>query len=214
MSIYDFLANAMDLSGKRKPFIIGIAGPAGVGKSSMADELLRYLQLYGKKVLVIRIDDFFKSPEARQKLGEWGPNHVRLDEVRRILGLIKQGHKFIQSEKYIRKPKKQMIPWEIEMDGIDIVIFEGLYAISNSEGTGNLIEFVDLSVYLTASLQDVKRWRFQQEEEKPDGRNLEDMERHWKAGILPDTINNVKSTEKNADIIIEVDHDHQLHVKQ
>jgi uridine kinase len=74
---------------------------------------------------------------------------------------------------------------------------------------GNLSEFVDLAIYVGASLESIKLWRFQQEEQKPEGRDRRAMKDHWEKGILPDVVNHVQPTEVNADIVVRVGPDRQ-----
>jgi HAD superfamily hydrolase (TIGR01509 family) len=207
--ICGLIAHMCGIRDDRRPFIVGIGGPAGVGKSTMAARLERSLIARGKTVLVLGLDSFFKSPQEREGLGEWGPDHVRLDEVRRVLDSIRRGRKVIRTRRYVRSPRRRMISWTIEPAGADVIVLEGLYAIGSSRPVGNLSEFVDLAIYVGASLESIKLWRFQQEEQKPEGRDRRAMKDHWEKGILPDVVNHVQPTEVNADIVVRVGPDRQ-----
>jgi hypothetical protein len=85
-------------STQRVPCIIGLAGPAGTGKTTLGYSLNVAL---GKKpenikVLTIHLDDFIKGPKKRKELEtEWDENHVDLAEASRVLKEIKQGNKLI-----------------------------------------------------------------------------------------------------------------------
>lgn len=190
------------------PFIIGIGGGAGVGKTTFSVLLKNVLEKKGKKVLIIPLDDFFRSPEERERLGtEWGENHIKLGEARRVLESIRNGDAGITKPKYNRATK--IIEKEtVRLDGIDIVIFEGIYAISGEKRLGNFLEFLDLPVFMSAELPDMKRWRFSQEAEKPHPRSKAGMERHWNLGVLPDFEKNILPSKKNARFVISVDSKH------
>lgn len=206
--LWTIIKNLLSLSNKNVPFIIGIGGSAGVGKSTFASSLGQFLANKGQKNILLSIDDFFKNPTERKELSEWGPQHVRIQEIRRILQLIKTGQKLIRTKRYKRKAIKEFSSWEISLRGIDLVIFEGIYAINDSKHLGKFSDFMDLAIYLKASLENIKCWRFQQEYQKPRGRNQEEMEKHWREGILPDFYHNIAPTEDNADIVIQVDSEH------
>jgi uridine kinase len=109
---------------------------------------------------------------------------------------------------------KTVISETIDVSGIDVIIFEGLYAIANTQRLGNLREFIDLPIYLSAGLDDIKEWRYEQEREKSHPRTPEQMDRHWTEGILPDLINNIAPSIKNARFVIEVESDHSFIIER
>ncbi len=200
------------LSAKSTPYIIGIGGGAGVGKTTFADSLKNALEQECKKVLVMHLDDFFKSPEERRRLGtEWDENHINLAGARRVLESAKRGDAEATKQRYDRATGK-IEQEQVDMSGADIIIFEGIYAISSEKRLGNFLEFIDLPVYLSAEIEDIRKWRFAQEAEKPHPRSLEHMEMHWKSGILPDLQRNVMPSKKNARFVINVDSNHGLSI--
>lgn len=209
-SLVDSIEPRLKTWPSESPFIVGIGGPSGVGKSTVAKRLARTLESRGRRCLVLGLDDFFKTPEAREKLGEWSPEHVRLAEARRVLKALKGGETVIETLRYRRVPRKRLEPWRLSARGIDVVLFEGLYALSRSQNLGRLGELMDLGIYLDADPQDLKRWRFQQELEKPNHRDAEGLERHWREGICPDLHHNIAPTARHADLIFWIDSDHSL----
>ncbi|NIM12142.1 MAG: hypothetical protein GTO45_08525 [Candidatus Aminicenantes bacterium] len=225
------LNNAIDEIGKliiadyiklnrQHPYIVGIAGCAGVGKSTFAEEIKKTLEIKKKKVKIIGFDDFFKSREERRKLGtEWDENHVRLEDLVTFFNKIKEGAKRIPITRYVRDPQvgdSQLIKEEVNFDGIDIIIFEGLYAISSEKRLGNLLQFVDFSIYLDAEISDIKEWRYEQETKKDSKkqRTLMEMDTHWEKGIVPDIKNNVAPSRKNAHLIIHFDSERNVSSKE
>ena len=212
--LWKHVENAVTRHSRGTPFVIGIGGRSGVGKSTFAAALQDRLNTARFNALLIGADDFFKAPEERRHLGEWGPHHLRLDEARRVLTAIKSGETSVRTQRYRRKPTKDLYDWQLSLDGIHVVIFEGLYAVSSDPALGSFLEFVDLPLFMKAREEDCKRWRFQQESEKPVSKSSDDMERHWAEGILPDTESNVNPSEANAEILIQVDSGRQLTIER
>ncbi|MBD3272240.1 MAG: hypothetical protein GF384_06865 [Elusimicrobia bacterium] len=197
------------------PFIIGVGGPSGVGKSFFAHEILKKeLENRDKKVLVISLDSFFETRHTRDAIGsEWDERHVRIDELRRVFKSIVQGKQCIQTRRRDRT-KKNLIFWTIFPAKYDIIMLEGLYAISSDPRLGNLSEFVDLPIYITAKKTLVKQWRFQQEKQKKDARTQAAMNKHWYQGIVPDTVHNVKPSKKNALVVLRKTKNHEYIITQ
>ena len=192
--------------------IIGIAGPSGAGKTTLSARLSEFFVARGRHPFLIGLDDFFRSPKERSELDEWGPGHVRLDELASILRSIRAGKKVFQTLRFVRKPKKDMVAWKIDLNDIDLVIFEGLYAISNEERLGGFFRYIDVAIYLKAAIDNMKRWRFEQERKKPLSRTEKQMQKHWNEGILPDIRQNIQPSEANADLVFLIDKHHRFEV--
>ena len=209
--LWETVAERIRAHAPARPFVIGLAGRSGAGKSTLAHSIATQLRSrQGYEALVLGVDDFFKHPDERRLLGEWGPEHVRIEEARRVLTEITARNPAIETLKYSRQPAKDLYPWKIDASGVDIVLFEGLYAISSEKRLGAFVDFVNLAVFLRVTEVDSKRWRFQQEEEKPVSKSPAEMEKHWTEGIVPDTVDNVLPSGVNADIVIEVDAERHL----
>ena len=54
----------------RLPFVFGISGGQGAGKSTLCEALDKKLAAQGKSTLTLSLDDFYLSKAARQKLAE------------------------------------------------------------------------------------------------------------------------------------------------
>lgn len=192
-----------------QPLIVGVAGGSGVGKSTLTKDLKKKLQQRGHRVFVLKMDSFFQYPWKRYRLqknekNEWGPEHVRLEEAERVLNEIAHGKVTILTDFYISETHPVLEPTEIDLIGVDIVLFEGLWALSSNPKVGNFHRFVNLSVYLEADIKDQYRWRLQREKAKEKPRSDEAFQQHWNLGILKDMQLNIRPSKSNADYVIKV----------
>lgn len=203
------------LKSVKRPYVIGMGGYAGVGKTSFFAPIVKYLLAkQGFKVKIIGMDTFIKSPQKRKEIGtEWGPEHVRLDDLSRFLQKAHQGEKEIGILKYVREQQNTLDEDIVSLEGVDILIVEGLYVVNAEERMDNIGGWVDRKIFFDASVEYVKQNRFQQEDEKVNGRDQAQMQKHWDQGIMPDIKNNIAPSRKNADIIIEVKGRQELKLK-
>lgn len=195
-----------------KPFIVGIAGGSGVGKSTLAERMKKELQRRGKTVFVLHMDEFFVHPWERWRLqgsgNEWGPEHVRIDELKRVLKGLKKRMKRIETH---YAGRAQLLPMNIvNIRKIDIILFEGVWAISSDPEVGKLIDFIDFPVYLDADENMQFIWRFKRQNKKKKPRNYEDFKKHWDLGIQPDNETYVKPSKINAKYVIEVNAERKI----
>ncbi len=203
------LTARLPVVGRGKPFVLALAGPSGVGKSTLARALAQYFEAAGRRAEVLAMDDFFAAPEVRGRLGEWGPDHMRFDALEAVLSAYRAGQPSPQVLRYQRVPHPHLVPWVPALVGADLLVFEGLYTLSSAAECGALLRHVDLGLFLDAALEHVKRWRFDQEAAKPKGRDPQAMERHWQLGILPDTRDRVLPSRANAAMVLQKDHAHR-----
>ncbi len=167
------------------------------------------------RCLSLSIDAFIKSPEERAKLpDDWDLNHLRFEESIRVLNAIRQGAPTVSFDAYIRRPKAHMQHTELACEGVQAVLFEGDFVISTDPEVGNLRAVVDLPIYLDADWADNKRWRYQQESEKPEPRTREEMDAHWRDKWLVEVPKYVEPSRAHAMVIIRFDADHTPHLVQ
>ncbi len=200
---------AMRESKPGQRYVIGIGGPPAVGKSTRLAPLLNsYLEAHGKKSLVVSMDDLFKSPEVRKQLpSQWDETHVRLDQARNLQAVYKSGAKSYTTMRYDRSSKdKKYSLHTYNFEGIDFLIFEGLWEIADEHRLGNLRQHVDLPVYMDASITDIKQWRYEQESKKLSPRTEEEMQKEWEADAL-DIQTNIEPSKKNARFVVFVNSD-------
>ena len=198
------ISRALSSQTSQGPLLIGLGGGAGAGKSTLAYFLKIGLEIKGKRVLIIGEDEFIKSPEKRKALGtEWDENHLNLPAAAKALQEIKAGQKSITIPSYDRQ-SRQVIEKKINLHSIDIVIFEGLHALSRERKLSKLGTFMDFGIFFEANIADLEIRRFQQEREKPYPRTSAQMSKHWREGIFPDLKRNIQPTKQHADFVIKL----------
>ncbi len=193
------------------PYVAAFGGAAGVGKTELLQKIKIALKRNGKNALEIGMDDFYHPPPDRGK--EFGPGWLRLDEARDFMRRVKSGEKKIRRLRYDRdvwKEKQELVDEIVDLEGIDVVLFEGLYVIAEDDHTGNFLEFVDFPVYMKANLEHIRQWKSEQEKTRPYPRSEEDLDIHWKTELMPDFQSNILPSKKNAKYIINVDFGHRI----
>lgn len=136
--------------GARRPFVLGICGAQGSGKSTVAALLAERWRAQGKRVAILSLDDLYLDVAARQQLAETvhpllrtrgvpGTHDVALGlEVIEAIGREGEG-------RLPRFDKKRDEPGEPEafMGLADILIFEGWCIGARPEDEAPLVEPVN-----------------------------------------------------------------------
>jgi len=199
------------IAGRISPYLIGVAAPAGAGKTTtIVPNLKRALEEKGYNVLMVGLDEFFKSPEERAILGTaFDRRHIRWPDLVKFMSQVKKGFKRIVRLKHVRQPRRMLIRDIVDLEGIDIVIFEGLYAISSDERLGNLLRFVNFPIYIDVETEIIEEMKRLQEARNPNPRTEEQM-RVLRADELRDTEENILPSRGNASVIIHKDEAHSM----
>ena len=157
-----FLDRAQD----RVPYVIGVAGSVAVGKSTTARVLRALLARWADhpRVDLVTTDGFLYPNAELEKRGLLGrKGFPESYDVRRLLGFLR-GVKSGQDE--MRAPTYSHLTYDVlpqEHDIVvrnpDILIVEGLNVLQVSRGTTTFVsDFFDLSIYVDADVEDVRRW--------------------------------------------------------
>lgn len=110
-----------------KPFLIGIAGNTGSGKSTFATYLTKYLQKKNKKVIKIELDHWILAPELRS-------NFHDLRQIYQIQQIEEDLKKILNGQMVIPPGYKRHSSWNINppqyqlTPDSDVLIVEGIIA--------------------------------------------------------------------------------------
>lgn len=133
--------------------VVGIAGCAGVGKTTITNLLVQQLKNEGIScVVVVHFDDWTNPREARQN------GYFNLEGIHEFFKT------FLKGMPYIEKPVYNGFTGEhssevVDMRSVDLILFEGLLALSDEDPLKNYFQYCDRGVFLEANLADIARWK-------------------------------------------------------
>jgi len=227
-----FLDRAQD----RVPYVIGVAGSVAVGKSTTARVLRALLARWPDhpRVDLVTTDGFLYPNDELQRRGlltrKGFPESY---DVRRLLEFL-QGVKSGAEE--VRAPTYSHLTYDVlpsDDDVVvctpDILIVEGLNVLQVSRGTTTFVsDFFDLSIYVDADVEDVRRWYverfhtlratvfqrpdsyFQRYSELSDDEATETALQIWKDINERNLVANIEPTRDRADVILRKGGDHHV----
>jgi pantothenate kinase len=145
-----------------RPFLVGVVGIPGSGKSTSANILKSHLQAHGHSAMVLSMDGYHLSkadlaelPDAKAALYRRGaPDTFDVEAFLMDLCRIKYGH-----EKIVGLPDWDHAVGDPIRNGIvfdrsqhNIVIVEGLYLLHDGDGWESAQDFFDLTVSIHADI--------------------------------------------------------------
>jgi|GEM_PF-5529513 len=194
-------------SGEKIP-IIAIAGCPGVGKSTFATLLSEELAQKNIQSFILGFDNFGKTQEEKKRLrNELDLMRINWDCLHSILEEIRLGKKEIKIPK-VNQLTKERTEEILNLDEIDIILFEGVYTLSNDDPI-NLKPYADLGIYMETTTENIYQWKWEREKKKTISRTLEQFENHMTL-IFEDFVRFVYPTKQNADWVIFANDQHEF----
>mgnify|MGYP001209434921 CR=1 FL=1 len=236
--LFEQRQNFLQFEGNKTPFIIGVAGPVAVGKSTTARILKELLARWpnSPKVDLVTTDGFLK-PNAQ--LLEEGimdkkgfPESYDVAEVLRFLSAIKAGEPRVTAPSYSHFIYDVLPDHEIAVDRPDILIFEGINVLQSRDmpREGDSIplvsDYFDFAIYIDADVQDIERWYIHRFMELRDtafrdagsyfhrysqvskDEALEVANGLWTNINLVNLLDNIQPTRPRADLVLRKGRDH------
>ena len=183
-----------------EPYVIGVAGFSGSGKTSVSERIIS--ELNTPWTVLLLFDNFYKELSAAESQQAFAcnydfdtPNAIDLDLVVEKLTLLKQGKKTdipVYSFSHHNRTEKK-----ITIYGANVIIIEGIYALYDQR----LLDLMDIKVFVDTDL-DVCLARRLTRDILYRGRDLAGALRQWETFVKPNATTSVYPTIRNADLVI------------
>ncbi len=148
------------------PYVIGVAGSVAVGKSTTSRVLQALLGRWPDhpRVALVTTDGFlFPNAELERRGLAARKGFPESYDVRRLLDLLQRVK---SGEAEVRAPTYSHLTYDVlgsEHDEVikrpDVLIVEGLNVLQVNRGSTTFVsDFFDISIYVDAAVEDVRRW--------------------------------------------------------
>lgn len=182
----------------KKPYIIGITGASGSGKTTFLEQLRKAFS--PDSIELLSQDNYYRD-RAQQQADENGvlnfdlPHSIHLDEFLADVKLLSEG-KAVSRQEYTFN-NALVTPRELHFEPRQIIILEGLFVMHDPA----LEQLIDLKVFLyapetTAFSRRIRRDRI--ERNYP----LEDVLYRYEKHVIPTYEQYIKPLHQKADIVI------------
>lgn len=183
-----------------EPYIIGVAGNSGSGKTSVSQKIIQ--ELNQPWTVLLSFDNFYKPLTKEESIkafnNEWDfdtPKSLDLDLLYEKAKSLKRGEKteipVYSFTKHQRTEKTTTIY------GANVIIIEGIYALYDQR----LLDLMDIKIYVDTDL-DICLARRLTRDILHRGRDLGGAMKQWETFVKPNAVRYVNPTMNNADLII------------
>lgn len=193
-----------------EPILVEIAGGSASGKTSAVAYKVK--EFFGNDAVVFSMDDYYRGDKYFTDEAEKGnilnwdqPEAINLDLLSEHLAILKSGKKI---NKPIYNFKTGEIAGAETFESNRIIILEGLFALDDLLAEqGDIKVFVDISTHgriLRRILRDVER----------TNQTPSDILKYFSDVVEPMHEKYIKSTKKNADIVIKNEYNPRIEAKR
>jgi pantothenate kinase-related protein Tda10 len=200
------------------PTLVGLAGPPGGGKSSLA----RILKLISETIsrgslAVVSLDDFYLTPTERSVQGfRWRavPGTHDLKLLRKFLIDLKDGCETLALPRYDTSVEVRLDPEKVAAPGV--LLFEGWFVGARAPGYEPLADAVERLIYLDIDLEVAHQSRLAREAKirsasnHTEGLTVEDTELFWHEALYPGCLRWVLPLRDQANVSIAINERHEI----
>lgn len=183
-----------------EPYIIGIAGNSGSGKTSISQKIIQ--DINQPWTVLLSFDNFYQPLTLEQSKLAFAnnydfdcPDSLDFDLLVETIGNLKKGGKTIipvySFTSHNRTSKTNTIY------GANVIIVEGLYALHDQR----LLDMMDLKIYVDTDL-DICLARRLTRDILYRGRDLGGAMQQWEKFVKPNAVKFINPTVQNADLVI------------
>ncbi|RKP33088.1 uridine kinase [Metschnikowia bicuspidata] len=183
-----------------EPYIIGIGGFSGSGKTSISQKIIQ--ELNQPWTVLLRLDNFYMTLNEEQRAQALESNYdfdhpgaIDMDLLVEKLGSLKQGEK-IEIQVY-SFASHQRTDKTFTIYGANVIILEGIFALFDP----SVLDLMDIKVFVDTDL-DVCLARRVARDILHRGRDAEGILRQWERFVKPNAVKYVYPTIRNADLVI------------
>ncbi len=184
-----------------RAWLIGIVGGSGSGKTSIAQELIRRLQLKDVNALLLDMDTYYAPLEVVR--GRFSGRPINWDHPHAFdLELMASHMASLRRNEPIRKPiydftVSDRVGWEEPMQPGRIVILDGLLLFALPE----LREHLDAKIFVDTDA-DIRILRRIQRDIKERGRSVESVIEQYLNSVRPMHLEFIEPSKRWADLIV------------
>jgi uridine kinase len=182
----------------KTPYIIGITGGSGSGKTRFLNSLLD--QFSKGEVCLVSQDNYYKA-RKEQPVDEQGiknfdlPESIDFDAYKNDIMALKEGIPVSRLEYTFNNPDST--PEQIELKSAPVMVVEGIFVLYYKE----IADLLDLKVFIEAK-DYIKLKRRIIRDDKERGYNLDDVLYRYEHHVMPTYDKYIKPYKQHADVII------------
>lgn len=182
----------------KTPFIIGITGGSGSGKTRFLKSLLNHFSK--KEVCLISQDNYYKE-RAEQPIDSKGvqnfdlPESIDFEAYKDDIISLREGKTVERAEYTFNNPNVE--PGKIEMNSAPVIVVEGIFVLYYKD----IADMLDLKVFIDAK-DHIKLKRRIIRDERERGYDLDDVLYRYEHHVMPTYDKYIKPYKSDADLII------------
>ncbi len=202
------VAPVVQLIRASQPRLFAISGPAGAGKSTVANAVSSSLANVGIHAVALSMDDFYLSREERERRGiAWraAPGSHDIDLMVQTLAAIQNGSRPLVLPRFDKSRDDRSTDERLE-ESPDVVLFDGWIIGYEGEGYGRILPYLDWHLHLDIPTDVARERRFDREtrlrEETGRAFTPEQMQQFWDEVLGPGMDRWVRDSAEHADIVV------------